>query len=84
MFYLSENPANLPIPKLEGQIDIEIRAGRSGSKKNASGVAVVSGLLRAQGRLRFQGQSPYTLDDPESVRAMIMSWTGGRWANITK
>ena len=83
LFYLSRNPANLPIPKLEGSIDIELRAGRSGSKKNAHGVSVVSGLLRAQGRLKFQGQSPYTLDDAESVRKMVIDWTGNRWKGMT-
>lgn len=82
LFYLSDNPANLPIPKLEGSIDIELRAGRSGSKKNAAGVPVVSGLLRAQGRLKFQGQSPYTLDDSDSVRAMVIDWTGDRWKGL--
>lgn len=84
LFYLSENPANLPVPKLEGKIDIELRAGRSGSKKNAAGVSVVSGLLRAQGRLKFQGQSPYTLDDPDSVKAMIVDWAGERWSKVVK
>lgn len=84
LFYLSENPANLPVPKLEGQIDIELRAGRSGSKKNASGIAVVSGLLRAQGRLKFKGESPYTLDDPDSVRAMVKARARNEWESITK
>ena len=82
LFYLSENPANLPIPKLEGCIDIELRAGRSGSKKNASGVPVVSGLLRAQGRLKFQGSSPYTLDNSESVREMILDWASEKWSGL--
>ena len=71
LFYLSENPANLPIPKLEGSIDIELRAGRSGSKANADGVKVVGGGLRAQGRLKFNGVSPYTLDDPKSIESLL-------------
>jgi hypothetical protein len=71
LFYLSENPANLPIPKLEGSIDIELRAGRSGSKVNADGVKVVGGGLRAQGRLKFNGVSPYTLDDPKSIESLL-------------
>jgi hypothetical protein len=71
LFYLGENPANLPIPKLEGEIDIELRAGRSGSKVNAQGVAMVGGGLRAQGRLKFKGSSPYTLDDPESIKGLL-------------
>ena len=71
LFYLSENPANLPVPKLDGQIDIELRAGRSGSRLNLDGQSVVSGLLRAQGRLKFTGESPYTLDNPESVKELV-------------
>ena len=67
LFYLDKNPANLPIPKLEGEIDIELRAGRSGSSLNAAGVRRVSGLLRAQGRLKFNGQSPVSFDSPVSI-----------------
>ena len=83
LFYLSENPANLPIPKLDGQIDIELRAGRSGSKLNGEGIKVVGGGLRAQGRLKFTGESPYTLDDPESVKALVLAWAGDRWHKAT-
>lgn len=71
LFWMNENPANLPVPKLDGEIDIELRAGRSGSKINAYGIAMVGGSLRAQGRLKFKGSSPYTLDDPNSIAAMV-------------
>ena len=63
LFYLDKNPANLPIPKLDGEIDIELRAGRSGSTLNAAGQRRVSGLLRAQARLKFKGKSPVSLDN---------------------
>ena len=66
LFYLGENPASLPIPELSGKINIELRAGRSGSKKGK-----VSAGLRAQGRLQFKGTSPYTLDDPASIKEML-------------
>ena len=71
LFYLANNPANLPIPQLDGEINIELRPGRSGSKKRKDGVAVVGGGIRVQGRLKFKGQSPYTLDDPESIARML-------------
>jgi hypothetical protein len=67
LFYLDENPANLPIPKLEGEIDIELRAGRSGSSLNAAGQRRVSGLLRAQARLKFKGSSPISLDSEVGI-----------------
>ena len=62
LFYLDQNPANIPVPKLEGEIEIELRAGRSGSSLNAEGARRVSGLLRAQARLKFKGSSPISLD----------------------
>jgi len=71
LFYLADNPANLPIPQLDGEINIELRPGRSGSKTRKDGTKVVGGGLRVQGRLRFKGKSPFTLDDPESIREMM-------------
>ena len=62
LFYLDQNPASLPVPKLDGEIEIELRAGRSGSTLNANGIRRVSGLLRAQARLKFKGSSPISLD----------------------
>ena len=64
-------------PRLDGQIDIELRAARSGSKKNTEGVSMVGGGLRAQARLKFKGMSPYTLDNPESIKLLM----GNKWAN---
>ena len=69
LFYLDQNPANLPIPKLQGDIDIELRAGRSGSTINAAGQRRVSGLLRVQGRLKFDGKSPIDLEQPDTLLA---------------
>lgn len=69
LFYLDENPANLPIPKLQGDIDVELRAGRSGSTLNAAGQRRVSGLLRVQGRLKFDGKSPIDLEHPHTLLA---------------
>ena len=71
LFYLGDNPANLPVPKLEGDINIELRPGRSGSKTRKDGTSVVGAGIRVQGRLQFKGSSSYTLDDPESVRKML-------------
>ena len=71
VFYLKDNPADLPVPKLEGKIRIEIRSGRSGSKKRKDGVCVVGGGIRIQARLMTKNVSPYTFDDPESIGEMI-------------
>ena len=69
LFHLDKNPANLPVPKLQGDIDIELRAGRSGSTVNAAGERRVSGLLRVQGRLKFDGKSPIDLEHPDTLLA---------------
>lgn len=68
LFYLSGNPLNLPIPKLTGEIDIEVRAARSGSKPNATyKMHTVGGSIRAQARLKTRSRSPYSLDNPDHV-----------------
>ena len=71
LFHMGENPANLPIPKLEGAINLEVRAGRSGSRKGKDGIERVSGGLRVQGRLQFDGKSNYTLESVESIKEMM-------------
>ena len=71
LFYMQENPANLPVPKLEGQIVIEMRTGRSGSKLLATGERVVGAGLRLQGRLKTDNKSPYTLDNVESINELL-------------
>ena len=82
LFYLSENPANLPIPKLEGCIDIELRAGRSGSKKNASGVPVFGTVACPRSLKVLEGGSQTTLDNSESVREMILDWASEKWSGL--
>ena len=71
LFYLGNNPANLPIPQLDGDINIEIRPARGGSTLRKDGTRTASCGFRVQGRLQFKGQSPYTLDDPESIAEML-------------
>lgn len=57
------NPANLPVPKLEGKVQLEVRLARAGGKPTAG--------LRVQARLLARNASPYTLDDPESVAQLV-------------
>ena len=67
LFFLSDNPADLPVPKLTGSVLLEIRAARAGS----GGHPTAGAGLRVQPRLKITGKSPYTLDDPESIKAML-------------
>jgi hypothetical protein len=63
LFRLSEaNPASLPVPVLMGRAQLEVRLGKAG-KPTAS--------LRVQSRLLTVNASPYTLDDPDSIRDML-------------
>lgn len=74
LFYLKENPLNLNIPQLSGDVNLEIRAGRSGSRKiliENKEYKSASVNLRVQGRLNFKGQSPYTLDDFDSIKKLF-------------
>lgn len=84
LFYLSKNPANLPVPKLEGNVMIEIRSARSGSRVLASGVRVVGAGIRVQGRLKAKNSSPFTLDDPNSIREMLATAKGKKKAGSKK
>jgi len=66
LFYLNENPYDLPVPKFEGQIQIEFRLGRSGSKSRKFGdttIETVGAGYRCQGRLKTRIKSNLSLDN---------------------
>jgi len=72
LFYLEDNPANLPITKLEGDVSVEIRTARAGSRLvKKTGVRMVGSGIRVQGRLRTKNKSPFTLDCPKSIALML-------------
>lgn len=74
LFYLKENPLDLPVPQLDGNINVEVRLGRGGSKERlveGETHKVAGAGIRIQGRLKFKGHSPYTLDCPESIVKLI-------------
>ena len=69
---------NLPIPELQGEINIEMRIRYAGGKstyKDDKGniYDIRNGGLALIGRLKTKGKSDYTLDDPESIRQMFAS-----------
>lgn len=74
LFYLKNNPINLPIPQLNGNINIELRLGANQGKENKSmGIWVVTGGIRAQARLKTKNISPYSLDNPDDVKFLFMN-----------
>lgn len=71
-FRLGEaNPANLPVPVLSGKVSLEVRVAKSGDTGNVSKAG-----MRVQARLIASASSPYTLDDPESVKKLISDREG--------
>jgi len=72
LFYLTNNVANLPVPKLSGGVHLEVRTARGGSKPCKDGGRAVTGAIRVQGRLKLGVRlSPYTLDNPDSIIKMF-------------
>lgn len=67
LFSLLNNPADLPVPKLSGKVVLEVRAARAGS----GGRPTASAGIRVQPRLKIDSDSPYTLDEPESIKQLL-------------
>lgn len=64
LFYMNANPLGLDIPKLECDIQLEIRLRRSGSVMNKThGFKTASVNLALQGRMKTKCVSSHTLDD---------------------
>lgn len=70
LFYMGKNPNNLPIPRLEGIINIEFRLGYSGTKYGLDNKYRAANL-RAQARMVTTVSSPYTLDDKKSIEKLL-------------
>lgn len=67
-FYLKKNPLNLPIPQLEGKVNIELRLKSAGSKDRVGlGITVCTGSYSASPRLATRNISPYSLDNKEDL-----------------
>lgn len=68
LFHLGKNPAGIPdLPKLSGDVILEVRAGKAGS----GGLDTAGAGLRVQPRLKISGSSPYTLDTTNGVKELI-------------
>lgn len=74
LYHLGKNPLSLPVPELIGDVNIEVRMKRSGSKYVRSiGERAVYGSLISVGRLNLKTclKSPYSLDDQNSIRKLF-------------
>lgn len=73
LFYLGSNPFKLPIPRLNGEIQVEIRLAYSGTKgRFPDGVETRTAGLRFQGRLRTKGKSPHTIDTVQGIQKLFL------------
>jgi len=63
LYYMKEDIANLGVPKFKGNIQLEIRPARSGSKLNSKGERICSGILRIQARIKNIKESPFNLEN---------------------
>jgi hypothetical protein len=72
LFYMGKNILNLPVPKLNGEIQIEIRLAYSGTKgKFPDGTETRTAGLRFQGRLIAKGKSPHSIDTVEGIKKLF-------------
>ncbi len=77
LFFLGSNPFNLPVPRLKGEIQVEIRLAYSGTKgKFPDGTETRTAGLRFQGRLRTKNSSDHTIDTVEGIEKLFANWKG--------
>lgn len=76
LFYMGRNIYKLPVPRLQGEIQIEVRLGFSGSKVQfPDGTEARTAGLRFIGRLRTKGTSPHTIDTVKGIQKLFLeSW----------
>ena len=73
LFYLLSNPLKLPVPKFEGEIDIELRLKLGGS----GGTPKASPTYSVSGRLKTTIESPLSLDNPADVATVFQTIING-------
>ena len=69
LFHTGKNPLGIKdIPKLQGDINVEMRVGPRGTEMNRMlGVETKGYTLRLQGRLKFKAKSNHSLDNYEDA-----------------
>jgi len=73
LFYMGRNIHNLPVPRLRGEIQIEVRLGFSGSKvKFPDGTDARTAGLRFIGRLRTKGNSKHSIDTVKGIQKLFL------------
>lgn len=78
LFYLKKNPLNLPIPRLKGHVDLELRLIYSGKEwKWPDGTVYTSATYRFHGRLKIEKNSPHSIDTVAGIKKLFTKdWKG--------
>lgn len=77
LFYLKENPLDLPVPQLNAEIDVVIRLTRSGSGGTKQYPTQRNSQIRAIANLKAKGsKSPYSLDNVEHCKKLFYHTMG--------
>lgn len=70
LYYMTKDILGLGLPRLQGDMKLEIRPTRSGSKLNKSGIRVSSSTLRVQARILNIAKSKYNLESIETIKLL--------------
>ena len=71
LFYMKEDKMNLGVPRLNGDVILEIRPTRNGSRLNSEGIRTCSACLRIQARIKNVTKSNISLEDGEGFLNLI-------------
>ena len=70
LYYMSKDILGLGLPRLSGDMKLEIRPTRSGSKLNKAGIRVSGATLRAQARILNIVKSNFNLESIETIEML--------------
>lgn len=74
LFALGSDPLGLGVPAFEGSVNVEMRIGFAGTKVKIPGrddTTARRAEYRCIARMKTKSKSPFTLDDPESIRTLF-------------
>jgi len=74
LFHLGSDPLELGAPAFKGTVNVEMRIGFAGTKVKIPGhpdMQARRAEYRCIGRMKTKSKSPYSLDDPESIRTLF-------------
>jgi hypothetical protein len=71
LFYMKKDIMNLGVPRLNGNVVLEVRPARNGSSLNRHGIRVCIGSLRVQARIKNVQKSHVSLEDGDKFLDLV-------------